>query len=339
MAHVAEWKKQAVRELTQMMVNNPVIGLVDVHGIPSPQLQKMRKGLRGQADIRVAKKKLITQALVNASGAKKGLESLADHLNGQVGIIASSMNPFMLFKKMEATKTASPAKGGEIAPDDVGVTKGETSFKPGPIVGDLQKAGIPAAIENGKVVIKKDKVLVNKGDKIPSVVAQMLTRLEIYPITVGLDLLITYEDGTIFDKELLRVDDDLIYSQIQQAASGALNLCVFTAFPTATSIQPLLMKGKMEAFNLAMFAGYPTPDTIKLLISKAHGQMFAVALQMDGGLDEELEALKTGAASTPAPAPLAEGGGGTDEKKEKDDDDEEEVSEDEAAAGLGALFG
>ena len=64
---------------------------------------------------------------------------------------------------MEATKSTAPAKPGDIAPEDIIVKEGETPFKPGPIVGELQKAGIPAAIEGGKIVIRKDKVLVEKG--------------------------------------------------------------------------------------------------------------------------------------------------------------------------------
>ena len=68
---------------------------------------------------------------------------------------------------MEATKTAAPAKPGDIAPEDILVKAGDTPFKPGPIVGELQKAGIPAAIEGGKIVIKKDKVLVKKGEPSP----------------------------------------------------------------------------------------------------------------------------------------------------------------------------
>ncbi len=74
-------------------------------------------------------------------------------------------------------------------------------------MGELQKAGLPAAIEQGKVVIKKDKVLVKKGDKIPRDVALVLAKLEVFPITVGLDLHAAYDDGMVFKKDVLAVDD------------------------------------------------------------------------------------------------------------------------------------
>ena len=109
-------------------------------------------------------------------------------VDGQCAIVISDLNPFRLFKQLDATKTKMPAKGGETSPEDIEVKAGDTPFKPGPIVGDLQKAGVPAAIEQGKVVIKKDKVLVKEGDEISRDVALVLSKLEIFPMTVGLDL-------------------------------------------------------------------------------------------------------------------------------------------------------
>src|SRR5207245_1547002 len=86
-------------------------------------------------------------------------------------------------------------RGGEIAPEDLWVRGGETPFKPGPVVGELQKAGIPAAIERGKVVIRQDKLMVKAGARIPRDVAQQLARLEIFPLVVGLDLRGAQEQG------------------------------------------------------------------------------------------------------------------------------------------------
>ena len=39
MAHVAAWKKDLVGELVQEMLNNPVVAVVDVHGIGGQQIQ------------------------------------------------------------------------------------------------------------------------------------------------------------------------------------------------------------------------------------------------------------------------------------------------------------
>ena len=42
MAHVAEWKKEEVKELKEIVDQYDVIGLVDLENIPAKQLQEMR---------------------------------------------------------------------------------------------------------------------------------------------------------------------------------------------------------------------------------------------------------------------------------------------------------
>ena len=182
MVHVAEWKHGEVTELTDLLTSNKIVGIVEIGGIPSPQMQKMRGNLHGKAIIRSAKNNLIFRALDDAEKQVKGISGLRESITGQTAIIATDMNPFKLFSQIKSTRTMAPAKGGETATHDIEVKAGETPFKPGPIVGELQKAGIPAAIQEGKVVISSDKVVVSEGAKISADVAQMLTRLEIFPV-------------------------------------------------------------------------------------------------------------------------------------------------------------
>jgi large subunit ribosomal protein L10 len=333
-AHVASWKKDAVNDLAKQISKCKVIGIIDVHGVPAPAFQTMRTNLRGKAEITMLKNTLLKIALEQAAKDKKGLDKLAKAVDGQCAIVTSDLNPFKLFKQLDATKTKMPARGGEVAPDDIEIKAGETPFKPGPVVGELQKAGLPAAIEQGKVVIKKDKVLVKKGDKIPREVALVLTKLEIYPLTVGLDMHAAFEDGMVYHKDVLAVDDVEILNRVLAAAAGALNLSVFIAFPTKQSIRVMLSKAHMDALNLAVNADIPNKETIKLMLAKANAQMLSLASKAPAALDDELKAALT---NVPKP-PEDKGGDGKKEAK-KEEKKEEKVSEAEAAAGLGALFG
>lgn len=188
MAHVAEWKHGEIKEIESLLTNNKVIGIVEVGGIPAAQMQQMRKNMRSVATIRSAKNTLIVKALDAVEKKVKGVSGLKESVSGQSAIIVTDANPFKLFAHVKATRSMAPARGGETAQEDIMVKSGDTPFKPGPIVGELQKVGIPAAIQEGKVVIKSDKLLVKKGDKIPAEVAQALTRLEIYPIEIGMSL-------------------------------------------------------------------------------------------------------------------------------------------------------
>jgi large subunit ribosomal protein L10 len=277
MAHVANWKKDKVDDLAKMLLDNPVIGVIDIEGIPASQLQQIRKALPSGSKFIVAKNTLIKLALKKASKNKKNINELEKSLDGQRGLIATDINPFRLFRSMEGTKIKAPARGGEAAPDDIEIEEGETSFKPGPIVGELQKAGFPAAIEKGKVIIKKDKLLVKKGDKIPRNVAQMLTRLEIYPMTVGLTLKAGFENELIYTRDVLDVDVDQYLTDINSASQGAFNLSMFIGYPTELTIKPLIQVAHSNAFNLAYNANIPSSGSIGILLAKAQGQALALA--------------------------------------------------------------
>jgi len=289
MAHVAEWKFGEIEQLTNLLTESKIIGIAEIGGIPGPQLQKMRENIREKAQIRCAKNSLICRALDDAEKKIKGISGLKENINGQAVIIATDMNPFTLFKEMKTTRTMAPAKGGEIATHDIEVKAGDTPFKPGPVVGELQKAGIPAAIQEGKVVIKTDKVIVPAGEKIPVDVAQMLTRLEIFPIEIGMTLNAVFEDGSIFKPDVLDIDLDKFRLQLQQASSNAFSLALETAWINKSTIEHLLQKAHGNAHILALEKNIYTKETIKQLLSKANASMLSIAANAKDALDDDLK--------------------------------------------------
>jgi large subunit ribosomal protein L10 len=276
-AHVSPQKKALVERLAGEFQGARVVGIVNVAGIPAAQLQAMRSRLRGRVSVTVAKKTLLRIALEQAGSTKAGLAQLADLLDGQAAVVTASVNPFKLYKEMESTKTPAPAKGGEVAPADIEIQEGETPFKPGPIVGELQKAGIPAAIDKGKVVIKKAKLLVKKGDRIPRDMAQAMTRLEIFPLVVGMDLRGAFEEGTVYRRDVLAVDEVRLLADMGLAHAQARSLSVAAAFPTAETTSLLVATAHQRAIALALTAGFPTKATVELLLARAHAQAAALA--------------------------------------------------------------
>jgi len=281
MAEVAVWKQKKVEELKETLLAKQVVGIANVQGIPGTQIQMMRKNLRGRADLQVVKKTLAALALNSIKKKKKNANKLVDTFHGQLAIITTDINPFKLYALLEATKTAAPAKGGEIAPSDIVVPAGDTSFKPGPVVGELQKAGLPAAIEKGKVVIKSDKVLVKSGGQITRDQAQALTKLEIYPMTVGLDLRAAYEEGLIFKPDQLFIDIDEYRDNFTKAASNALALGVSMAYPTQKTLPLILTKAVTDALTLSINCEYPNTDNIERLIMKANSEMLALKSKIE----------------------------------------------------------
>lgn len=334
MAHVAAWKKDMVNDIVRNLTECPVVAVVDMHGIAGQQIQSMRAGIREHAFLKMTKNNLILLALDGAAQSKPGIEELKKEVHGQCALVATDMNPFKLFKQLETTKTAAPAKADDIAPEDIVVHKGPTPFGPGPIIGELQKLGLPASIDGGKIVIKKDTTLVKEGEPIPANVAAMLPKLEILPMIVGLNLRAAYEDGTIYRREVLDVPDDYYSDMFATAAFSARALGVAIAFPTSETIAPLICKAYREAMGLSLSAAIPTRDNIGMLLAKADSQMLAIASAAgysNDGIAARLSAAAAAAPAAPASAPSAE-----EKEPEKE---EEQVSEEEAAAGLSALFG
>jgi large subunit ribosomal protein L10 len=281
MTHVAVWKTNEVKQLLEIINSKPVVGLVNIDNIPSPQIQMMRSKLREKAIFRISKNRLFKLALQEASKKKPKIDELIVKLQGQMAIIATDDNPFKLYREMSLTKTHTPAKGGENAPDDIEVNAGETSFKPGPIVGELQRVGIPAAIERGKVVIKTDKLLVKKGEVISRDVAQILKKLEIFPLIIGLDLCGVYEDGILYPVDVLDIDYDQFLGQIKTAAAQNFNLAMNIGYVSSKTITPLFQKAQRDAFALAVNANIYTKDTMPNLLARAQQQMLAVKSKID----------------------------------------------------------
>jgi large subunit ribosomal protein L10 len=330
MAHVAKWKKDVVQELVDLMVHSHAVGIVDLHGIPAAQMISMRAGLRGKAEVNMTRNTLMDLAITEAAKQKPGLEQLRPLIDGQCAIVTTDINPFKLFRQMEGTKTPAPAKAGDIAPEDIVVKAGETPFKPGPIIGELQKAGIPAAIESGKIVVKKDKVLVPKGEPVPDEVAKVLVKMEILPMIVGMDLRAAFEGGVLYGKDVLNVPVDYYTNMMGVAARNALGLSLSIAYVTPQTVTPLLSKAYREAMALSVAGAFPTKDSIGAILAKADAQMMTLASIV--GLEDER--IKNRMAAIHVAKPVSE----PKVVEAKNEKEEEKVSEEEAAAGLSSLF-
>ena len=269
---------ERVASLEQILVSRPMTAVVGIRGVPAAALQTMRRELR-QRDhpIRVATNSSLRHAIENASQQRPSLRPLLDHVEDQTALLAAEGNPFSLYQEFLRTRSPTPARGGEVAPSDIVVPAGTTNFKPGPIVGELQHAGFPAAIEKGKVVLKKDVTIVKAGQTISREVAGLLTRLEIYPLEVGLTLRALVDGDTFYPPTVLAIDLESRRQDLARAVRGALGLAVEVAYATPGTAPLLLVRAHRRALGLAIAAGFVTPETIEPLFAKAMREAAAVA--------------------------------------------------------------
>lgn len=264
--HLPAWKKDEIAEIKKNAKEYKLIGLVDMYGIPAQQVQQIRRNLRGKAVIKVTRNTLIDHAFNEIGGDVKGLTRF---ISGHSALIFTNDNPFKLFKQLEKTKTKMAAKPGETAPEDIVIPGGPTSFKPGPIVGELQQAGIPAAIEGGKVKIKETKTVVKKGAVISAKLAAVLVKLEIKPMDVGLALQAAFHDGSIYEPSVLAVDETVILGQIALAARQATALSIEAAYPTKDTAAAVITKAVRDARAVAIDAAVYEKDVVDAIIGKA----------------------------------------------------------------------
>lgn len=272
----AEWKKKAVKELEKEIANYKVVAIANLTSLPSYQLQKMRSKLKGNAVILGSRINLMRFALSNLKDKIKGVEKLNEHFQGVATLVLTNESAFMLSKRLAESKTAAPAKAGQIAPKDIIIPAGPTQYPPGPIISDLGKVGLITGVENGKVAIKKEKILTKKGEEVSKDVANVLSKLKIEPMELGINLTAAYEDGVIFTADILSIDEKEFMRKLQTAATDAYALTIGIGYVTKDNIEYLLSKAYRESILLADTQDIMTSENIAKILGKAEIQAKAI---------------------------------------------------------------
>jgi len=339
---IPQWKRDEIEEFERLIDEHDAVGVVNVEGIASKQFQELRRNLHGAAVVRVGRNTLMRRAL-----EEKGLENLVEYVEGQTGLLLTDENPFTLYQKIEEGKSSAPISAGQEATSEVVVPEGDTGFDPGPMVGDLQQAGISARIEEGSIKVVEDSVVLEPGEEATQEISEALSKLDIEPLEVGLDLraLVEKEEGTVLEPETLDIDMDEYRADLESAAAGAFNLGVNAGVLTDETREPLLSKAYTDALAVGIEAGVYEPEVLDNLLAEADSDVRALAAQLDDdALPEELQGVE--AEQAPAPEPSEE----TEEEAEEGEEQEAEGEEEEAgddddgdteedvSEGMGNLF-
>ena len=335
---IPEWKREEVDELAGFLSEYDSVGIVDITGIPSRQLQEMRGELHGTAALRVSRNTLLVRALETAGD---GLERLTDFVGGQVGLIGTNDNSFGLYQQLEASKTSAPINAGEVAPEDIVIPEGDTGVDPGPFVGELQSVGANARIDQGSIRVMEDSTVLEAGEVVSADLSNVLGELGIEPKEVGLDLRGVFADGVLFEPADLELDIEAYRTDVQTASSRGQNLSVNAGIPTDQTTPLLLSTATGEAQSLALQAGIADPGVMPDLISLADGQVRALAAQIDDeeALPEELQAVETVETDDEADASDEEQADDQTEPEVEADDDDDDDDDDDGGDALGAMFG
>jgi large subunit ribosomal protein L10 len=341
---IPQWKREEVDELVAFIESYASVGVVGVAGIPSRQLQNMRRDLHGSADVRMSRNTLLRRALTEVG---EGYEDLADYVSGQVALIGTNDNPFGLYQQLEASKTPAPINAGEVAPNDIVIPEGDTGIDPGPFVGELQQVGAEARIMEGSIMVTADSTVLETGGEVSDELANVLGELGIEPKEVGLDLRSVYSEGVLFEPDELAIDVDEYRADVESAAAAARNLSVNAAYPTARTAGTLLAKAAGQAKSVGLHAAIEDPELMPDLVATADSQVRALAAHIDDdeALPEELRGVEAPAATPETEADEADDDESSDEDDADADTDTDADADDDdddggdAGEGLGAMFG
>jgi len=269
-SEIPQWKIEKVDAISKLALKYPVIALGNLHKIRGSQIQSLRKSLRGKVIFLVAKNNLVTRALSQVEEKRLKMNELAEKIEGSNIILFTEMNPFKLLVLLDKNKSKLTAKVGDIAPAEIVVPAGNTGLPPGPVITDFTEAKIRTKIEAGSVWVIEDTIVAKKGEPVSLKLASILSKLGIKPIESSLTLYIAFDHGLMIPGESLHIDIEGTKQDLMKAEANALNLALFTWYPTAQSIKGMLAKGAAQARSLGVNSLFLDKEFIQDLLRKAH---------------------------------------------------------------------
>jgi len=246
------------------------VAIIDLQKVRGKQINEARKTLRGVTEFKQVKCTTAKLAVKKVADSRPGIDKISDHLNGMILLLFSDLDPFRIQIMLKKNTTKLHAKAGDIAPEDIAVTAGNTGMAPGPVISELNAVGIPTRIDTGSVWITADTVVAKKGDKISPHLAAVLSKLNIAPISSFLVIRAAFRDGLIFVSEVLQIDTDKTKDELLEASQASLNLSSRIWYVTEQNIGSLVSKAAGQAFTISVEAWYPTPDNLRAIISRAY---------------------------------------------------------------------
>lgn len=250
---VKEEKLKQVEEMKNMLEEYSVIGILDMTKMPSKQLQEIKKQLRETAIVKMTKKSILLHAIRNVN--KEKFTELEKFIPLQPAIVLTNLEPFKFYSVVNKLKSPTFAKEGDLSEEDITISAGPTSLLPGPAISELNKVGLVAGVEEGKIAIKKDKVVAKKGDNISKELSSVLRKLNIQPVRIGLNIVAIFSDGKIYAKNILNLVGDVYINRMKDAFNQALNLSIYISYPTKENIKLLLSNAYRNAKMLEKFGG------------------------------------------------------------------------------------
>lgn len=254
-----EKKERKVKKLAEQIKNAKTLMIVSVKNLPSRQFQNIKKTIREDVLIKIAKKNILNRAIERLG--KESILPLKKEIKENCAFAISDLEGFELAGILTKNKNPVFAKAGQEAPENIKVQAGPTNLMPGPAISELGALNIQIAVEEGKISIKQPKVIIRKGQEINENAASILQKLEIKPFNIGL------EPVAFYDVQLEKIYSDIKIDSEETVEN--LKVC------------------SVKALGFAQKIVYYCKETIGYLLAKANSHEGALSELINFGDSKE----------------------------------------------------
>jgi large subunit ribosomal protein L10 len=246
--HVSKAKLDLVKNLAESMKSHRTIMIVSIKSLPGPQLQKIKKDIRDEAEVKVAKKSILLRAIDDSSIAE--MQVLKEHIVADSAVLFSNKEGFELAGWLLEHRNPISAKAGQTANEDINVEPGPTDLMPGPDISALGAVGLKVAVEDGKIAIKEPHIILKQDGEVTENIASVLQKLGIKPFMIGLTPNVVYDTE---DKRLyvgIKIDKEEALTNLVTANSKALGFAQAIEYYCKETIAHFLAKANAHAQGL-----------------------------------------------------------------------------------------
>lgn len=115
---------------------------------------------------------------------------------------------------------------------------------------------IPTKINKGTVEIITPVDLIQKGEKVGSSEAALLTKLLIKPFSYGLIVQYVYDHGSVFSPEVLHLTEDDLCEKFATGLSQVVALSLAVNYPSLAAAPHMIVNGYKNLLSLAVTTDY-----------------------------------------------------------------------------------
>jgi len=244
------WKANYFTKLENLLEEYPKCFIVGADNVGSKQMQEIRIALRGKAVVLMGKNTMMRKAIRGYMEKNPDLERLLPHIKMNVGFVFTKEELITVRDLLLANKKAAPAKAGAMAPVDVTIPAQNTGMGPEK-TSFFQALQIPTKITKGTIEIIQDVPIIKIGDKVGASEATLLNMLKISPFTYGLLIQKVYDNGSIFDPEILDITDEDIKQKFMAGVANVAAVCLTINYPTIASVPHSIVNGMKNLLAVA----------------------------------------------------------------------------------------